>query len=87
MTVSLKLNPTGSLKMHIVHQQGAATDKHIENNENSKRTGMGNLKKKKKKAQNQVKQVGKALPALNTSKLWVIMSKQLYYTRNKINQM
>lgn len=54
--------------MHIVHQQGAATDKHIENNENSKRTGMGNLKKKKK-AQNQVKQVGKALPALNTSKL------------------
>lgn len=42
--------------------------KHIDNNENSKRTGMGNLKKKKK-AQNQVKQVGRALPALNTSKL------------------
>lgn len=79
---SLKLNPTGSLKMHIVHQQGAATDKHIENNENSKRTGMGNLKKKKK-AQNQVKQVGKALPALNTSKLWVAMSKQLYYQGTK----
>ena len=47
--LSLKFNPTGSLKMHIVHQQGVATDKHIENNENSKRTGMGNLKPKKHK--------------------------------------
>lgn len=52
--------------MHIVSQQGVATNT---------LTTMRILREqewetlKKKKAQNQVKQVGKALPALNTSKL------------------
>ena len=84
---SLIFNPTGSLKMHIVSQQGVATDKHIDDNENSKRTGMGNfLKKKHKTKSNKLARLYLPSTFQNCESLWENNSTTREQNKPKVRQ-